>query len=255
MRTFVPVCEFLRPMTIAAVAVAVCACGGTPASPSAPTAQPAAVAISNYRVTVSGPGTPRTYRASFTMTETSGRTAASVTTIRFGFGTGASANADPSAPIRINPGESFNFGVVPLNDTSDSLSVGSSVTLTVGWSDDSGRPGSVTAAANVSEPLPEPAARTFTLAGVISDVSGRPIAGASVAATDSAGTRRTSTTDGAGYYSIAPLREGPVTVAITASGYQLSTRTVSLSGDTRLDLSIAPSVTSPRTTLRRDTPR
>jgi hypothetical protein len=45
-------------------------------------------------------------------------------------------------------------GVITINDTTSAAGTVTAVTLTVGWSDESGRPGSVSSAANVSQPPP-----------------------------------------------------------------------------------------------------
>ena len=241
---------FARAIATVTALCAALSCGGSSGSPAAPSTPQAVVTISAFNVTVSVSGNTRTFRASFTMTETSGRTAANVTQIRFAFpGTTANANADPTAPIRIAPGASTSSGTINLTDDTGGLNAVTSLNVTVGWSDDSGRTGSATSSTTFSQPAPEPVARNFTLAGVISDFSGRPVSAATVAATDSTNTRRTSTTDGNGYYSIAPLREGSVTVTVTATGYQSSTRAVTLTGDLRLELLIAPTSTPPTASL------
>jgi hypothetical protein len=230
-----------------AVAALISACSGS-GSPSAPTvtAAPAAIAISNFQAAASGTGSSRTYRLSLTMTETSGRTAAVVNTIRFGFGAGISANGDPTSPLRIAPGGSASSGTITLTDTGSLTSAATSVTVTVGWSDDSGRPGSVTSATSITEPPPAPVARNFTLAGVITDVSTlRAIRGATVTARDSTNQSRTGTTDGNGYYSLAPLREGAIALSISATGYQATTRTVTLSGDTSYEVLLQPNAVVP----------
>ena len=241
---------FGRALVTAAALCAALSCGGGSSSPASPSTPQAVVTISAFNVSVSVSGTTRTFRTSFTMTETSGRTAANVTQIRFAFpGTSRSANADPSAPVRIAPGGSTSSGTINLTDDTGTLNAVTSVNVTVAWSDDSGRTSSATSNATFSQPAPEPVARNFTLAGVISDLSGRPVSAATVAATDGTNTRRTSTTDGNGYYSIAPLREGSVTVIVTATGYQSLNRTVTLTGDLRLELLIAPNSAPPPTQL------
>jgi hypothetical protein len=235
-----------RAIASATLALVVAACGGGSSSPSAPTAIPAVVTISNFVANATGTGSSRTYRLSLTMNETSGRTAAVVNTIRFGFGAGISANGDPTSPLRIAPGGSASSGTITVSDTSSITTSATSVTVTVGWSDDSGRPGSVTGATSISEPAPAPVARTFTLAGVITDVSTmRAIRGATVTARDSTNQSRTGTTDGNGYYSLAPLREGAIALSISATGFQATTRTVTLSADTSYEVLLQPNTVAP----------
>lgn len=76
--------------------------------------------------------------------------------------------------------------------------------------------------------------RFYAIEGVVRDSSGRPIQNASVVATDSAGTRQSRTTDGGGYFHVAPLRAGTVTISISAIGFDAATRTVTLTADVRI---------------------
>ncbi len=86
-----------------------------------------------------------------------------------------------------------------------------------------------------------PAAKTFTLAGVISNANtSQALGGATVSATDGTGTTRTATTDGNGYYSLPALREGSVSLTVTASSFQSATRTTNLASDMRFDISLTP---------------
>jgi hypothetical protein len=231
-----------------------CSGGNSPTSPSSPATPSATVSISNFAVTASISGTGRRYSTSFTMTETSGRATAIVNTIRFSFAGGGFANADPTSPMRIAAGTSASSGAINLiDDTGQSASI-SSMTVTVGYSDDGGKSNSATSSTSFTQPIepvatPTPQVRTFTLAGVVVDLSGRAISNATVAATDSTTTRRTSTTDGNGYYSIAPLREGSVSISVTASSYQSTTRTVTLSSDQRLEMTLFSVASPPATTL------
>ena len=90
-----------------------------------------------------------------------------------------------------------------------------------------------------------PAARFFALSGLVTTVSGQPISGATVRVTDSAGTVQTRTTDGGGFYHAAPLREGTLTVAASATGYQSVTRSVSLTQDLRWSDLLLPATLPP----------
>lgn len=94
---------------------------------------------------------------------------------------------------------------------------------------------------------PAPTIRTFTLAGVVNDLSGRAVRSATVTATDSSNTARGASTDGNGYFSIAPLREGSVQLLVSASGFVSSTRTVSLTSDLRIDTTLVDVAPPPPT--------
>ena len=238
-----PVPGFMKRLLALALVTLVASCGGGGNSPTAPTggAQGALVAnvsVSSFTVTPSIVGTGRSYLVSFTMTETSGRAGVTVTTMRFGLGSLASANADPTPPVRLAAGGSVSSGNININDSSGGTSSITAISVTVGFADDSGRSGNATGSANFTQPVPPapaPAARTFTLAGVVSDRSGRAIRDATVTATDSTNTARTGRSDGNGYFSIAPLREGEVRTSVAAAGFQSTSRTVTLTSDFRLD--------------------
>lgn len=241
-----------RLASLATVLSLVIACGGGGGSPTSPTAGAqgaivANVSISGFTVTPSIVGSGRSYLVSFTMTETSGRASATVTTIRFGVGSG-NANADPTPPIRLAAGASASSGNININDSTGATASITTISVSVGFADDSGRSGNTTGSASFTQPSappPAPVARTFTVAGVVLDRSGRAIRDATVTATDSTNVARTGSTDGNGYFSIAPLREGEVRTSVTASGFQSSSRTVTLTSDTRLDWTLVENPTPP----------
>lgn len=230
-----------RLATLATVLCLVLACAGSGGnSPTAPTGGAqgtlvANVSVTAFTVTPSIVGNGRSYLVSFTMTETSGRASVTVTTIRFGLGSTGSANADPSPPLRLAAGGSASSGNITLNDSGGATSSITAISVTVGFADDSGRSGNASGSASFTQPSSPPAGRTFTLAGVVSDGSGRAIRGATVTATDSTNLARTGSSDGNGYFSIAPLREGEVRASVAASGFQSISRTVTLASDSRLD--------------------
>jgi hypothetical protein len=87
--------------------------------------------------------------------------------------------------------------------------------------------------------------RFYAADGVVRDASGRPISSASVVAQDSGGTRVTRTTDGGGYFHMAPLRSGAVSFSIAAIGFDAASRTVTLNADTRLADIVLIAVASP----------
>ena len=88
------------------------------------------VSVSAFTVTPSIVGSGRSYLVSFTMTETSGRAGVTVTTIRFGLGSAASANADPSPPLRLVAGGSASSGNINLNDLSGATSSITAISVT-----------------------------------------------------------------------------------------------------------------------------
>jgi outer membrane lipoprotein SlyB len=81
---------------------------------------------------------------------------------------------------------------------------------------------------------------TATVAGVVTDANTRAaIGGMSVTVFGGTYGGRTTTTDGNGYYSIAGVA-GTLTLSFAKPGYMLTTRTVTVNGDTRFDTAIAP---------------
>ena len=223
--------------------------GSTPTS-SSPVSPAATITLSGFTASVETSGTGLVYRTSFQINETSGRANATINTIAYTLGAGFSANANPTSTMRVGAGATVSSGTISLNDSTGATASTTSITVTVGYSDDGGRSGTVSSSASVTQPPPPAVVRVFTLVGVISDITaGRAVAGATVAAVDSTSTRRTSVTDGNGYFSIASLREGSIALTITATGYQTTTRTVSLSADTKYDVLVAASAQPPVTSL------
>lgn len=88
-----------------------------------------------------------------------------------------------------------------------------------------------------------------TLFGIVSRAgsSPRPVVGATVTISDGQNAGRTTTTDGNGYYSLGQLLVGTFSLRVTKSGYETVSRSVSLSSDTRLDLSAALEISAPTT--------
>jgi len=82
---------------------------------------------------------------------------------------------------------------------------------------------------------PPPPGPTYTLTGTVTEntSNGAPVAGAVVTHVSSG---RTSTTDAAGTYTITGVAQATTTVTARKDGYLITSRTVSISGETRLDL-------------------
>lgn len=79
----------------------------------------------------------------------------------------------------------------------------------------------------------------YTLFGIVSDsVTGRAVTGASVLIVGSTNNGRTTTTDPNGYYSIPTLLEGAFIVRLAADGYENVDQPLTLTADTRRDVSM-----------------
>jgi len=82
---------------------------------------------------------------------------------------------------------------------------------------------------------------TSTLSGSVADsVSRRGLANATVQVLVGPNAGRNTSTDESGFYSLAALLHGSVTVRVTRSGYEPAEGTTALSGDTRVDLRMQP---------------
>ena len=90
---------------------------------------------------------------------------------------------------------------------------------------------------------PTAPAVTYTLSGIISEdgpTGVTPLEGALVMVTTSG---QRATTDREGFYSLSAVSALPISVVVSKSGYVAQTRTMTLSGDTRLNLQISRIVT------------
>ncbi len=80
-------------------------------------------------------------------------------------------------------------------------------------------------------------AQPVAVFGVVSDANtNRPVADVTVSAANGPSTR----TDGNGYYHLAPVPGGSVTLSYSASGYNGQTNAVSVNADTRRDVRLVP---------------
>jgi hypothetical protein len=96
-----------------------------------------------------------------------------------------------------------------------------------------------TAACGDTPTSPDTTNRTTRLSGTVTEMStaGRsPVEGAVVT---HVATGRSATTDSTGAYSIAEIPAGLATIVATKDGYDTTTRSVTVSGETRLDLELA----------------
>lgn len=243
------------------VAAAVClsafliSCGGK-GTPTAPTPATAAAAVSIINMSVQSERTATGYRYTirFTARETGGGTGVNLGTVNMTFSDasrqiGTTTYDTAFVSPTLAPGGSTDSRTLVANDENPNNPAATRVQVQLVFTATTGIAGAATQTADVPAlaPLP-PAARFFTLAGVVTDANTmRPVGGATVRAADTVGTSRTSVTDGNGYYSAPTLREGSVSLLITAIGYQIANRTVSLSGDTRLDILVAPTAPPPPT--------
>lgn len=89
---------------------------------------------------------------------------------------------------------------------------------------------------------------TFTIAGVVSDRSGRAVGGARVFVVDGPNANKSSNTDGNGYYSIPGIIPGSFTLRTTLNGVFLNDVGVTVSRDTRLDFSVTTTSTTTTST-------
>lgn len=91
-------------------------------------------------------------------------------------------------------------------------------------------------------------APTYTLAGVVTDRSGRPVVGCRVFVVDGPNANKSSNCDGNGYYSIPGLIGGAFTLRTTMNGVFLYDQPVLVNRDTRLDFSVTTTSTTTSST-------
>lgn len=220
--------------------VVISACGGksssptSPTTPTTPTASTAVVTVTPFVVSVEPSGANFTYHLRFTLNETSGRSAATVTSIALVLANGNSTTAPFPGGIRIPPGGAYDSGAI---DTTDSTGRGNSATMSVNvvFNDDGGHGGSASATANVA------AIQRFALTGFVRDrTTNANLSGATVTVTSGPDTDKAVTTNG-GYYAFAALQAGTFNIRATAAGHDAATQSVTLGANVQVDLTVAPS--------------
>jgi hypothetical protein len=83
-----------------------------------------------------------------------------------------------------------------------------------------------------------PVSRATLLGIVIDSGTLRPLSGVVVSIIDGSNGGQSAVTDGNGYYSLGQLLEGTFTLQLTKTGYTTVSRSVTLTSDLRLDVSI-----------------
>jgi hypothetical protein len=88
----------------------------------------------------------------------------------------------------------------------------------------------------------------YTLKGIVTDAqsAGIGVAGATVTVKDVSGGTRSGVTDTAGQYSIGGLPAGPAELTATAPNYVTVTRTITISGDMTLSITLQRTAACPR---------
>jgi len=90
-------------------------------------------------------------------------------------------------------------------------------------------------------PVMPPAASTFTLTGLVTDDAGQALSGVAATILDGANTNRITMTDGSGRYTMTTLSSGGLTVRFQRTGYADTTRPVTLTSDTTLNVTMTRS--------------
>lgn len=210
------------------ITVLFAACGASPTTPP----PGATVAISDFKAGALGAPGNVAYGAQFTLAETGGKTGFAV---------------DPQATYTLDSGLVLKYGFQPgthvaAGQTMTFLQNGffdmsgqspsTRMMVTVGFTDDNGHTGSVSASSAVQLP-----ARYYTVAGVVTDaLSGAALVGSVVSIPTSG---RTALSDDNGYYNLIVVPEGTVTIQASHVGYVTRTMSATIAGDTRVDFSLA----------------
>lgn len=222
-------CPFRRIVVAVAsvIAVASCSGGSSPTAPSATPTQGASLEVSSFVVTAQQPSAGTVaYTFAFELHETSGRTALTVNTIQFLLAGVGTANAELTGTVRVPAGGTRSSDALSSSDSSG-RPVASQVTITVAFTDDTGKTGSASKTVAVSQ------AAAYTVFGVVSSSAGSALSGATVRIGD-----RSAGTDGNGYYTIPGVPAGAITVTASKTGYTAQAVAATLSGDRQINFTM-----------------
>jgi hypothetical protein len=110
-----------------------------------------------------------------------------------------------------------------------------SLAVTVSFTDDSQATGTATGQA------PLPVLRTATIIGIVRNgVTRAPMGGVTVAVVGGPSNGRTTSTDGNGFYSLAPVDVGALQVSYASAGFTTVVRNFTIDGDARMDVDLTP---------------
>jgi len=190
------------------------------------------------------------YRVTVKLRE-SGGAAATIAAVDLTFMNGSSAVvsthvdrpiSDAAANV-VTPNATMDSRELMTMDDDPSHPHATSVTAKVTYTDGA----SMTSSATASAAVPLSSAPRFTLSGVVSEenTAGRAVVGGMVQVVDGPNAGKTSSTDGAGNYTLQDLAGGSFSIRATASGYNATERAVTVAQDTRLDLRLLRTPVSP----------
>jgi hypothetical protein len=108
------------------------------------------LALSAFTVAVENSGAGLLYRTSYQVAETSGRANALINMVTFSFANNFITNASPAAPARLAAGTTLVSGIINISDGASATAGTTSVTLTIGYTDELGRSGTVSSTAPVT---------------------------------------------------------------------------------------------------------
>lgn len=189
------------------------ACSGSPSStPSTPTTPttPSAPTVSSVAVTGSAPnvGASAAFTATATLSNSTAQTVTSQATWQSS--NGAVATVTSSGVVT-----GMSAGTADITATYQNVSGIAHVTI------------------NRATPL------TYTITGTVTDgTSHGVLPNITILSFDSADVTKTTLTDGNGNYSIAGVASGVVAVTASAISYQTTTQSVTLNGNTRVDITL-----------------
>jgi hypothetical protein len=217
-----------RKLVLFACAVAV-AC-------SSPTSPTATVVIDSFIASADG---AQHYFTSYAIAETTGRLGITVNSATYTLPDGFQITTGPGiVPPHIAAGQrAISTRNIVFESTRP---VAPQLTLTIAFTDDANHVGSASRTANVTPPLVY-----STVAGVVTDgASGVALRGCQVRVITYGPVgdvhSASASTDGNGYYSWFPVYPGTVTVVASQPGYLSTRKTINISADTRLDLTLLP---------------
>jgi hypothetical protein len=214
-------------------------CSGDNGSPTAPTTprQDATGMLAITELSVMAFGVPGdiTYHLSLRMSETGGRVPITINSLTVGFDGGRSVTV-PIDNARLNAGASEKLTDASFQDPSGTPA-SSTLTIGMGFRDDGGKTGT----ASVSAPVQF--VGLVTLSGVVTNRNtGAPIAGAKVEVSSLTGPNvgKSTTTDAAGRYALAPLVAGAFSIRATANGYTGQSFPIEIATNAPFNIALAP---------------
>jgi hypothetical protein len=214
---------------------------GSPSSPSVPTVGAnvvAVVAVTSIAATSETTATGFLYHVSYQLRETSGRSAATFSSLAYSFSNGGSTDGALNGAVKIAAGGAFDVGPINITDNTG-RAIATSVTVTGAFTDDNGRGGNASGTGAITAPIPSPQpAQTYMVSGTVTDGTSHGILpNIQIDFSDGSGNSKTTTTSVSGSFVLSGIGKGAYTLTASAVSYQtISQAVIVSSSDVRADV-------------------